>query len=69
MNVVSVTSETIETALMLKGKYHFSYWDSLMLSAALISNCEVVYSEDMQHNQTIEGRLRILNPFGSCEND
>jgi len=35
----------------------------MIVSAALQSECEVLYSEDMQHNQIIEKRLQIINPF------
>jgi predicted nucleic acid-binding protein len=35
----------------------------MMLASALINNCEVIYSEDMQHNQIIEDKLTIVNPF------
>lgn len=63
MNTIAVSSETVENALYIRGKYQFSYWDSLVLSAALESNCEAVYTEDLQHNQVIEDRLTIINPF------
>jgi len=62
-NVIPVSLATVESALRIKEKYQFSYWDSLMLSAALESRCEVVYTEDLQHNQVIESKLTILNPF------
>jgi len=51
-----LTVDTSLTAVDLKQKYRFSYWDSLILASAL-------ESEDMQHNQIIEGKLRIINPF------
>ena len=63
MNVLPVTVETVEMALGIKAKYQISYWDALMLSAALESNSEIVYTEDLQHNQVIERRLTIVNPF------
>ena len=31
--------------------------------AALEADFDTLYSEDLQHNQKIEGRLRIVNPF------
>ena len=65
MNILAVSVETVKMALIIKGNYKFSYWDSLMLSAALECNCDVVYSEDLQHNQVIEGSLTIVNPFVS----
>ena len=62
-NVRQVASETVERALYIKGRYQLSYWDSLMLSAALECGCETVYTEDLQHNQIIENSLLIINPF------
>jgi predicted nucleic acid-binding protein len=44
-------------------KYQYSFWDSMMLASALENKCTEIYSEDMQHNQTIEDKLRIINPF------
>ncbi len=47
----------------LRERYFLSFWDSLILSAAILSDCHTIYSEDMQHNQLIENKLRIINPF------
>ena len=47
----------------LRERYSLSFWDSLILSAAILSDCHTIYSEDMQHNQLIENKLRIINPF------
>jgi predicted nucleic acid-binding protein len=30
---------------------------------ALESNCSVLYTEDLQHGQVIEKKLKIINPF------
>jgi predicted nucleic acid-binding protein len=49
-------------ALRLKGKHRFSWYDSLIVAAALEGRCETLYSEDFQHEREIEG-LRIENPF------
>ncbi|MGA9981664.1 MAG: PIN domain-containing protein [Candidatus Sulfotelmatobacter sp.] len=49
-------------ALRLMGKYRFAWYDSLILAAALESQCETLYSEDFHHGREIEG-LRIENPF------
>jgi predicted nucleic acid-binding protein len=62
-NVCPITVHTVDTALAVKKKYHFQWYDCTILSAALIENCTVIYCEDMQHNQLIEGALRIVNPF------
>jgi predicted nucleic acid-binding protein len=61
-----LTVDTSQTAVDLKLKYRFSYWDCLILASALENGCSVIYSEDMQHNQVIEGKLRIINPFNTA---
>jgi predicted nucleic acid-binding protein len=52
-----------ETAWKLQARYRFSYFDSLIIAAALAAGCSTLYSEDMQHGQVIAGRLTISNPF------
>lgn len=54
---------TVRLAWKLQERYRFSYYDSLILAAALSAGCSTLYSEDMQHEQVIEGRLTIVNPF------
>ena len=49
-------------AIDLQIKYHFSFWDSLILQAAMASKSEFLLSEDFQDEQVIES-LRIINPF------
>lgn len=49
-------------ALRIGEKHRTSWYDSLIVAAALESQCEKLYSEDFQHGQKIEG-LRIENPF------
>ena len=57
------TEDTIVQACGIAERYGFSLYDSLVISAALESDCKFLYSEDLQHNQTIEKRLTIINPF------
>jgi predicted nucleic acid-binding protein len=54
---------TIHTALDIRERYSFSWYDSLIVAAALEANCDTLYSEDMQNSQVINGRLSIVNPF------
>lgn len=42
--------------------YAFNNDDSLILSSAINSKCDILYSEDMQHKLRIES-LTIINPF------
>jgi len=58
----SNTSDTVLLALDIAERYGFSFYDSLIVAAALESKCTTLYSEDMHHNQRIEN-LTIKNPF------
>ena len=44
-------------------KYSLSYWDSMIVAAALEASCTVLYSEDMQNGLLVDQRLRIMNPL------
>jgi len=49
-------------ALRLYGKYRLSWYDTLIVAAALEGQCQTLYSEDLQHGLKIDS-LRIENPF------
>jgi predicted nucleic acid-binding protein len=59
------TKETVFDACEIAEKYRFSFYDSLIVAAALESGSQLLYSEDLQHNQVIESRLKIVNPFAT----
>ena len=63
LEVADETDELLKNAIRLKEKYGYSYYDSLIIASALTANCKYLYSEDMRHGQTIEGKLTIVNPF------
>lgn len=50
-------------ASRLREAASFSFWDSLIVAAALDAGCSTLYSEDMQHGQVVDGRLTIVNPL------
>ncbi len=60
--VIPMTVETHETGLTIAERYGFSFYDSLILSAAIQAECRVVYSEDMQDGQIVQS-VTIRNPF------
>lgn len=62
-NIVPVDLEVHENAVTLSRRYSFNIFDALLIAAALKANCDVFYSEDMQHKMVVEGRLQISNPF------
>ena len=49
-------------SLDLQKRFKFSYYDALIVAAALESGCKRLLSEDLQHGQRIE-TLKIENPF------
>lgn len=51
-----------QRGLQVQDRYRFSFYDSLIVAAALEAGCTTLYSEDMQHGQQIDG-LTIENPF------
>lgn len=50
-------------ALGIQERWSYSFYDSMIIASAIEAGCSILYSEDLQHGQTIEG-LRIINPFG-----
>ena len=56
------TASLYQGAISLQGRYGFSFYDSLIVAAALEAGCTRLYSEDLQHGQQIQ-RLTIVNPF------
>lgn len=49
-------------AIALQKRLRLSFYDSLIVAAALEAGCKRLLTEDMQDGQRIEG-LRIENPF------
>ena len=62
MLAVQSSPALLADALRLYERYRLSWYDSLIVAAALEAQCGVLYSEDMRHGQTF-GDLRIDNPF------
>ena len=62
-DVQAVNETTIRKSAEIALRYQLSNWDALIVAAALLAGCSVLYSEDMQHGQVFEERLTLLNPF------
>jgi predicted nucleic acid-binding protein len=58
-----VTIEIHKHALTLTYRYHFQFYDALMVACALQAGSPVLYSEDMQHRLLVDDQLTIINPF------
>lgn len=55
--------ELIFTSFDIHKRYKYSFYDSLIIAAALNSKCQILLSEDMQNGQIIDDKLKIVNPF------
>ena len=49
-------------ALHLHHRYRLSWYDALIVSAAIQARCDLLYTEDIQHGQRF-GSLQVRNPF------
>lgn len=60
--VQPMTLDIFDAAIVIRERHGFRYYDSAIIAAAQALGCDMLYSEDMQHGQTI-GALTIINPF------
>ncbi len=56
--------ELYHQALELSARWQYSFYDALIIGAALMTDCNILYTEDLQSGQKIQN-LRIVNPFQS----
>src|SRR5208337_418470 len=49
-------------ALQLHAQSGLSWYDSLIVSAAIQARCDLLFTEDLQHGQRF-GTLQVRNPF------
>ena len=57
-----VDHATVESAWAVESRFGVNYWDALMVAAAQQQGCDYLLTEDLQHDQLMDG-VRILNPF------
>lgn len=61
-HVVVNDGESLLKAIYLHHRYRYSFWDSLIIQAAIEGNASTLLSEDLSDGQTISG-VKIRNPF------
>jgi predicted nucleic acid-binding protein len=62
--VVTNTSESILRALEIEARYKISFWDALILRAAVEAGASILYSEDLAARQ-FYGSIQVVNPFAA----
>ena len=61
-SVYTPTGADVSAATRLSIKQTVSIWDALILTSAMRSGCDVLWSEDLQDGRRF-GSLRVQNPF------
>jgi predicted nucleic acid-binding protein len=60
--IVDNTGRMLLDAIELQRKAQLSFWDSLVVQAAIDSGCDKLYTENLNAGQRI-GSVTIVNPF------
>jgi len=60
--LVQIDSALIVSAIHRSRDSQLSFWDALIVQAAIEGHASTLYSEDMQHGQALDS-LRVVNPF------
>jgi predicted nucleic acid-binding protein len=60
--VVAIDDDIVVQAVGFKTRYGISYWDASIIAAAHALGAEVLYTEDLNHDQRY-GEVRVVNPF------
>ena len=63
LKVEPVTIEMHEAGIDLAERYGLSVYDAMIASAALLTECDTLFTEDFQDGLLVGGRLRVINPF------
>jgi predicted nucleic acid-binding protein len=56
-------ADVLSAALDLRNRHGFSFWDCQIAAAALQARCGTLLTEDLQHGQVLDDRLRVVNPL------
>jgi predicted nucleic acid-binding protein len=61
--VVPLTLKTHDLGLAIAERFMLSIYDAMIIAAAQTAECNVLWSEDMQHGLRLENGPEIRNPF------
>ena len=60
--LVQIDGKLILSAIHRSRDSRLSFWDALVVQAAIEGHANTLYSEDMQDGQIFDG-VRVINPF------
>jgi len=61
--VVPLDEDSHEGGLQIAETYRLSLYDATIVASAIAAGCTTLVTEDLQHAQVFEGRLKVRNPF------
>jgi predicted nucleic acid-binding protein len=61
--VVPLDAPLVRKGVSRARRDRLSFWDALIVEAALASGCERLLTEDFQEGRVFDGRLAVANPF------
>jgi predicted nucleic acid-binding protein len=61
--VIVVSPPIVYDALRIMERFGYGFFDSQIIAAALACGASVLYSEDLNHGQMVDGKLSIRSPF------
>ena len=61
-DVVQPGAPEVIGAARLSVEHRLSFWDAMIVHMALVADCALLYSEDLQDGRRIAG-LQVVNPF------
>ncbi|MCY4068792.1 MAG: PIN domain-containing protein [Acidimicrobiaceae bacterium] len=59
---VSLSTDLVESAFTAEDRFGLSYWDCLIVAAAVTADCDYLLSEDLQDGQILD-TVTVVNPF------
>jgi predicted nucleic acid-binding protein len=62
LKVVPLTEEIHDAGLAVSERFKLSVYDAMIVAAAIRSDCDILFTEDLQHGMKI-GDLSIVNPL------
>jgi predicted nucleic acid-binding protein len=60
--IIPIDASLVQLALQRVEQNYLSYWDALIVEAAIRSGANILYTEDMHHG-TRYGSVEVRNPF------
>jgi predicted nucleic acid-binding protein len=62
-HIEPIMLNTHDYGFALSERYGFSIYDGMILASALLADCGILFTEDLQNGQSIDDKLIVKNPF------